>query len=218
MNCKRLWHRPWQVASGKWQTMAVGSGKKGVGVRLHGIIDHAECKIKLKAYIGRLQQSSSIMHSEYVWVSVGVVVNASAGVSVHRYRGRRGKSKIYENAKAFLRFTPGKLVQSSRRCSCCGATNFNMNSNSSSSSGNSSSSRQKAKLAAAMPTKPSWKTTNMNCGLNIELWIFAWPGKLAEHLSSARAEILIKSIKHYVIIMFKPKLVRRDEYTPLNSE
>lgn len=47
-------------------------------------------------------------------VSVGgsVKVNASsgAGVGVYRYHGG-GKPEIYENAKAFLRFTPGKLVQ-----------------------------------------------------------------------------------------------------------
>lgn len=44
----------------------------GTGVSWHGIIDHAGCKIKLKAYtchIGRLQQSSNIMHSEYVCLS-----------------------------------------------------------------------------------------------------------------------------------------------------
>lgn len=45
-----------------------------------------------------------------VSVGVSVKVNESPGVGVHRYHGG-GKPEIYENAKAFLRFTPGKLVQ-----------------------------------------------------------------------------------------------------------
>lgn len=65
-------HGKWQVVNGKWWHWGTGSQEMGTGVSWHGIIDHAGCKIKLKAYtchIGRLQRSSNIMHSEYVCLS-----------------------------------------------------------------------------------------------------------------------------------------------------